>query len=114
MSIQNKVKFFIWRLFHDVLPVARNLRIRGIDMERHCKICGYKVEPAEHIFVKCWWAISFWARMGLSSFLDSYKFDNIREWLWYCFKSSSPDTFVLICYEASMIWRNQNLVSERA
>lgn len=111
MRLQNKTKVFVWRLYHEALPVACNIQKRGIELDVHCQVCGFKGESIKHIFLDCWWSISVWSGLGLSNKWESLRLDNMREWLWYCFKNFTADTFSLVCLGASLIWRNRNLVA---
>lgn len=108
IKLQNKLKFFVWRLFHNALPVAQNLWRRGANLDLQCQICGLSLE---HTFLECWWAKSFWSELGFPHCWEAYPFDNVKEWLWFCFKSYPAETFALVCYGASMIWQNRNLIT---
>ncbi|KAL9682248.1 hypothetical protein QQ045_014043 [Rhodiola kirilowii] len=48
-KVPNKIKVFCWRMFHNSLPDAMNLRRRGIDLDCRCKRCGFQNETALHV-----------------------------------------------------------------
>lgn len=52
--VQEKVKNFTWRLYHNLLPVTSNLRMRGCETNGNCWFCGFSNETASHLFISCW------------------------------------------------------------
>lgn len=68
LKIQYKTKIFLWRLYHDALPVASSLLRRGIQMDSQCSVCGFKLENSLHVFTKCWWANVQLRWMGVELF----------------------------------------------
>ncbi|CAM8914180.1 unnamed protein product [Rhodiola kirilowii] len=109
-KIPNKVKVFGWRLFHNALPDAWNLRRRGIIMDGRCKICGYNRESALHVVRDCWWARVVFREMGVdpSSFVRSG--NDPADWLWSCLLSSSEEDCRKLLVMAWVCWKNRNRV----
>lgn len=64
VKVQDKVKIFIWRLYHNLLPVAVNLRNRGCEVILRCWFCHFLEESSAHVFLKCLWARAFWSALG--------------------------------------------------
>lgn len=57
LNVTPKVKLFIWRLMHGILPSNLNLITRFVNVEPACKRCGELVESSEHAIRDCpWWA----------------------------------------------------------
>lgn len=111
LKIQPKFKVFIWRLVHKALPVANNLRKRGIDVKLCCQTCGFKNESICHTFLQCWWAKCLWEKLGVMHFWEKFSFESIDDWFWFCINHFGTDTVALICIGAYMIWRNRNLTT---
>lgn len=49
-KVQDKVKNFIWRAFHNFLTVSINLRTRGCYVRTNCWFCDSPEESAAHVF----------------------------------------------------------------
>ena len=45
-----KVRLFIWRLIHNIIPSNDNLKGRGIHLENKCCVCGKLGESFIHAF----------------------------------------------------------------
>ncbi|KAL9687706.1 hypothetical protein QQ045_032113 [Rhodiola kirilowii] len=110
LKIQGKVKVFIWRLFYDYLPTARNLIKRGCKVEATYKVCGYDNETSLHTFIYCWWARAYWETLNINSDFLSLQITNTSDWIWYCFNTLCADDLVIFCYGARAIWYNRNLL----
>lgn len=52
-NILPKVKLFILRMIHGLLPTVLNLRKRNMKVEGVCSICGNLGESAFHVFYEC-------------------------------------------------------------
>ncbi|XP_013607275.1 PREDICTED: uncharacterized protein LOC106313893 [Brassica oleracea var. oleracea] len=48
-----KIKHFWWRVIHNALPVAENLRRRKIQIEDTCQRCGEESETVNHMLFHC-------------------------------------------------------------
>ncbi|XVF26822.1 hypothetical protein REPUB_Repub14bG0051900 [Reevesia pubescens] len=46
-----KVKFFIWKLMWNILPVASNLSVREISINNKCMVCAGENETFYHTFL---------------------------------------------------------------
>lgn len=56
----NKVKNFIWRAAHNVLPTAINLISKRVDVPSTCSVCNAYEETVLHSLVTCSFAKSCW------------------------------------------------------
>lgn len=59
-NIPPKIKNFWWKLIHNSLPVADNLRRRGCKVPVDCQTCGENAESIIHMLVKCPVAREIW------------------------------------------------------
>lgn len=73
-SFPNKIKIFLWLMFHNKLPTSRHLNKIGLSIQQGCQICGHHTEDFEHIFFKCAKATSFWDNV-LERNTSNHKFD---------------------------------------
>lgn len=48
-----KLKHFVWQILSGTLPVSKNLKIRGIDYELRCSMCGADEKSTNHVFFEC-------------------------------------------------------------
>lgn len=71
LKIQDKVKIFIWRLYHNFIPVGVNLTKRGIISKMQCGFYMCPNETPIHVFYECWWARAFWNYMEMDQILFS-------------------------------------------
>lgn len=53
MQIKGKLKNFIWRCFHNVLPTRTQLAKKGFHGDLTCPMCGEGDEQLEHLFFNC-------------------------------------------------------------
>ena len=60
INIPPKVKIFVWRLIHGLLPMGIALLKRKIHIDGICNKCGEDVETIEHVFRDCIWNHLFW------------------------------------------------------
>ena len=60
LSIPEKIKIFLWRAAHDLLPTAGNLWKRRILQESTCQICCCKMESTSHALIECKMAKKIW------------------------------------------------------
>lgn len=55
-----KIKHFIWRAVHHLLPTNEKLIQKGLSLDPICKTCGEGTESMEHMFFKCTKAQIIW------------------------------------------------------
>uniref|UniRef100_A0A0A8ZJV0 Reverse transcriptase zinc-binding domain-containing protein n=1 Tax=Arundo donax TaxID=35708 RepID=A0A0A8ZJV0_ARUDO len=65
LSCPPKIKQFLWRLAHDILPTRMNIRRRGMDVDTRCPVCMRFDEDGCHCFLKCKFARHCWQDMNL-------------------------------------------------
>ncbi|XP_022030628.1 uncharacterized protein LOC110931551 [Helianthus annuus] len=57
----SKSIMFVWRAIVDKIPLAVDLKYRGVNLlDVTCKICGAVDETADHILLKCNFATRVW------------------------------------------------------
>ncbi|GAA0162643.1 hypothetical protein LIER_18687 [Lithospermum erythrorhizon] len=53
IKIPSKVKHFLWRAVHNILPTVDNLVKRKVNLEQGCKFCNNQREYIMHVFNDC-------------------------------------------------------------
>ncbi|KAL9679837.1 hypothetical protein QQ045_017708 [Rhodiola kirilowii] len=105
-----RIKLLLWRLYHNIWPVAQNLASRGISVEMSCKICGCQQESIMHLLSRCWWAKALWSFLGIHFSPDEDLLVSSADWLWRIFMSRDEDEVLRICAAVWLIWRHRNEV----
>ena len=99
LKLPNKIKIFIWRAFHDIIPTTLNLARCGIHSSSGYFLCQNGVESSLHATVQCekakgWWSrVFFWLAifgmltnpymMKISSILFKQDFSVWRVTTWF-------------------------------
>lgn len=60
LKIPPKIRHFWWRVMHNALPVAENLKRRGLRIESVCQVCGDYDERVNHMLFQCRVAAEIW------------------------------------------------------
>lgn len=66
LAIPPKIKTFWWRILHDGLPVAENLRKRSIKVDSTCQMCGEHPETQLHLLFHCRVTREIWSLVPTS------------------------------------------------
>lgn len=53
MQVEGKLKHFIWKCYHNILPTRQQLAKRGVSIDQIYPWCGEGPEDLEHLFFKC-------------------------------------------------------------
>ncbi|GMN66693.1 hypothetical protein TIFTF001_035757 [Ficus carica] len=60
LPIPSKVRLFVWRAFHEILPTMVSLRHRGIDCDIICPRCKDVMESTSHAIFNCLTSQAVW------------------------------------------------------
>lgn len=52
-NVPPKIKVFVWKVNHNILPIKVNLAAKGVRLELSCDVCNGASETVEHILVDC-------------------------------------------------------------
>ena len=55
-----RVKVFVWRLVHEIIPIGSILQKRGLAVDYRCTVCGQPGDYLQHIFLDCKLSVSVW------------------------------------------------------
>ena len=61
INLPPKIMIFWWKILHNGLPVAENLRIRGCKINNICQLCGEEIETVDHMILQCRVAWEIWS-----------------------------------------------------
>lgn len=67
LNCSPKLRHFVWQVLSETLPVAKNLRARGIYGDLWCSICGAKEEIIDYVLFECPPALQTWALSRIPS-----------------------------------------------
>jgi hypothetical protein len=65
IDVPSKIKIFIWRALHGILPLKCILANRHIGISSECPICGQGPEDIRHLLFSCPMAQELWHTFGL-------------------------------------------------
>lgn len=82
LPLPPKIKTFWWRIMHNGLPVAENLRKRNIKIDHACQTCGEYPEAQDHMLFQCRVAKEIWTlaptRFGNEEEVQPQSHQNVR------------------------------------
>jgi hypothetical protein len=71
LKIPSKIKIFIWRALHGILPLKSILVNRHIGTSGECPICQLGPEDIQHLLFLCPVATDIWRALGVSNLIQS-------------------------------------------
>jgi ribonuclease HI len=71
LKIPSKIKIFIWRALHGILPLKSILVNRHIGTSGECPICQLGPEDIQHLLFLCSVATDIWRALGVSDLIQS-------------------------------------------
>lgn len=84
VDVPPKLKHFWWRSLHNGLPVADNLKKRGLRVDAICQLCGEEDETVNHLLFQCKLTKEIWDLTPISTpsgeFLNAHNLaDNLQD-----------------------------------
>ena len=71
LQIPSKVKIFMWKALHGIVPVMSILANRHIPVSGQCPICKLDAEDIAHLLFKCCRAREVWLALGVLHVIDN-------------------------------------------
>ncbi|CAN0886781.1 hypothetical protein LINGRAHAP2_LOCUS15440, partial [Linum grandiflorum] len=102
--IQPKLKIFIWKFFHNILPLREALARHSIDVILNCPVCGQDVGTVHHLFQRCVVAQQLGNLMGCQSFL----LDHHPVALWRRLYDENPSQAYKLIYFWWRLWKGRS------
>ncbi|XP_020969282.1 uncharacterized protein LOC110267813 [Arachis ipaensis] len=81
LPVPEKVKMFLWKAVHGILPVNANLYQRKSALTPKCSICHEQDETIEHVLLLCPWTRAVWFGSSIQIVPTAYDVKSFEEWL---------------------------------
>ena len=86
--IPTKVKLFIWRALHGIVPLKCILANRHIGTTGECQICRLGPEDVRHLLFHCQAARDMWNSLDLTAIIDEAAQEDRADRLYWKFCSN--------------------------
>lgn len=93
-----KLQHFIWQVLSGTLSVSKNQKVRGIECDLQCSICGPEEESINHVIFECPPALQTWALSRFPSPSGIFPSSSVFTSLDYLFGG----------FRKRYIWKNRN------
>ncbi|XP_060965331.1 uncharacterized protein LOC133034293 [Cannabis sativa] len=110
IPVPPKIKHFIWRAFHHILPCSLNLFLKRSLPHPTCSICGHDKESVSHALIGCTRGKSIWKSSTFKQFYLSYYRSDIKDFLLQAFHVMSKQDFQVFITFIWQIWNTRNSV----
>jgi hypothetical protein len=71
LKLPSKIKIFMWRALHGILPLKGILASRHVGTTSECPICQEDPEDIIHLLFKCPTAMELWESLGIQNYIDT-------------------------------------------
>ncbi|PRQ57334.1 putative ribonuclease H-like domain, reverse transcriptase zinc-binding domain-containing protein [Rosa chinensis] len=103
-----RVKNFLWRACHGILPTKSNLFRRHIASSAECQLCLHPNETTEHALLTCPWIVSAWFAHLLSYKVTLQAITSFESWLFNISQMDTPTDFVThVVFFLWRIWKHR-------
>ena len=103
LHIPSKVKIFIWRVWHNILPVQTSLQRRGIVTPTLCTRCNEEPENLLHALLHCPAAMEVWMQSVFGKQHMNWKSVSFVELLLELMNSLSRGDLEIFCMVLCMV-----------
>jgi ribonuclease HI len=116
LNIPQKVKLFLWKACHNLLPVKDNLFKKRLSICNICPICNLESETVEHALLICPWTRPVWFGMQTQIVPTKENISSFHHWFAQAVRFfgdlSSINSFGLVsfCLTLWSIWKGRNSV----
>ncbi|KAM6589756.1 hypothetical protein CsatA_012361 [Cannabis sativa] len=110
LRVPQKVKIFLWRMYHRALPTNSQLIKRKIPVQPLCQRCGEDSETPEHALVFCSALRPLWMKLRIWHVLHHGRTGSLAELLIYLFDVLDHQNFALLAMIWSWLWYDRNSV----
>ncbi|XP_060965278.1 uncharacterized protein LOC133034246 [Cannabis sativa] len=110
LPVPPKIKHFIWRAFHHILPCAFNLFLKRTLPHPNCSICGHNTESVSHALIGCTRAKSIWKSSRFKQFYLTYQKCDIKDFLLQALHNIPKQDFQIFITFIWQIWNARNSI----
>lgn len=106
LKVPSKAKDLMWRALSKCLPTRYSLRLKHVDVDVSCSVCGIYAETDVHCLISCQLAWECWVTADLSS--NGRNFDSISDWFEEVMQGADDKCLgrvVMICWA---VWKARN------
>ncbi|KAK6151578.1 hypothetical protein DH2020_014213 [Rehmannia glutinosa] len=109
LNVPTKIKIFLWKCAHGILPTKTKLRRKGMDITPLCSRCELEEETIEHALRDCKWAEFFWAVSPLRiTWTRTEERGSIGDWLNRMRQHGETESQGLFAFLMWSIWSARN------
>lgn len=115
LNVSQKIKVFLWKAMHNILPVRDNLVRRRVVNSGRCPLCEQENETVEHALLFCPWTRPVWFGIQIQCVPNPVGFSSLAKWFVENFDKfqGSKDyvRFASISLACAlwMIWKSRNI-----
>uniref|UniRef100_A0A803QAL9 Reverse transcriptase zinc-binding domain-containing protein n=1 Tax=Cannabis sativa TaxID=3483 RepID=A0A803QAL9_CANSA len=110
LKIPQKVKIFLWRMYHRALPTNSQLIKRKIPVQPICHRCGEATETPKHALVFCSSLLPIWSKLRVWSQLNRCRNGSLAELLVCLFAVIEQSNFELLAMIWRWVWYDRNFI----
>ncbi|RYQ82409.1 hypothetical protein Ahy_B10g101001 [Arachis hypogaea] len=117
IKVSQKIKTFVWKAAHNIIPVNENLFKRRIAKSPTCQICNLEIESTEHAILLCPWTRAAWFGAQCQKCPTTDTVSSYGKWVLECIKEIKrsvktwQDVLISrIAYLSWKIWKTRNQV----
>ncbi|XP_050211934.1 uncharacterized protein LOC126662091 [Mercurialis annua] len=108
LDMPPKIKIFMWRTFHNLLPVKINMKIRGLSIDTNCPICNEGYETSMHSLWSCPNAKNVWNQWERGRNLTRDRNNHIQDLISHVYETINEADFIFLFLLKWMIWHSRN------
>lgn len=80
-KVPTKVKHFVWKARHNILPSRENLNKKRIPITKQCPVCNTDSKTIEHIFLLCPWTKPLWFELQFIPPPSEIGLSTLHQWI---------------------------------
>ncbi|CAN0901108.1 Putative ribonuclease H protein At1g65750 [Linum grandiflorum] len=105
LPVQPKLRFFLWKIIHGILPTLDALQYRHLDTSSLCPVCSVTTESISHLFTSCIVATQLAASIDSTIFIlsTSHPIIMLRRFL-----DHDPSMAIKLTYFWWRLWKSRN------
>ncbi|CAN0912862.1 LINE-1 retrotransposable element ORF2 protein [Linum grandiflorum] len=107
LNIPGKLKVFIWKISHNILPVGVDVCKRVSQVGDECPNCGLQ-ETIKHCFVECNWAAIIWRRSHVAYLFQLAEDVPCNVWIKKAMNSGDDINLNMFCALLWFLWKERN------